>query len=206
MGIRISFSEPQVENFLSLDPLLEFYNRGDYSSFFDWLNNVNIKNFDKELNEVRDKINSISLPKDINDVSMNVCTEKGNEIRNATTFFFNNRRNFVTYAEIWTEVAIVINSLIKEEKDRISVGEDVRKLSSADLRSSEVNFRMNGLIKLKTKVDIYNSRLSHTSLEFNILMKELEGLKFENSRLVTQVGLALDTGEIPRVYWKQQTN
>lgn len=206
MGTRITFSESPAEKFEDIDPVLEFYQKGDYNFLFEWINNAKIKDFTNELELVRANVNGIELPKDINDVSMNVVTEKSNQIRNATTIFFMNRRGFVAYQEIWVEMGIILNSLSKEEKDRISLDESIKKLSSADLRSAETNFRMNNVTKLKTKVDVYNSRLRYIDNEFNLIMKDLESLKFENSRYQSAVALALDTGEIPRIYWKKDQN
>ena len=203
MGIRINFSESNV-TFESLNPLLEYYKEGNLSEFYDFINSSEIRNFSEPLRKIRE-FNKINLPKDLTDINVNFLTQKYFEIRNAITEFFGIRKEFVDYQETWIEIGVLISSIYKEEKDRLSVQEDIRKLSSADLRTAEVNFRLTTLNKLKQKVEVYNLRLEHVKREFDIAMKDLDNLRFDHSRAQSALQLALDTGEVSRVDWRSKS-
>lgn len=187
---------------IDVKDFLEYYNQEDYGEFSEKLKNTELPEFDY-LTKILRKYKNISFIKNIQDATVDNITSKRYEIRNAINTVLSAKDRFSDLKSVWTEIEYLLNKMYERTKDTLMVSEDIKGLKNNDLRIGEVNFQLKDLVKTVDKVGLIMVRFKQVSDEIKETLLYLQDVKEEVSRIQSSMQLALDTGEIERVYWNK---
>lgn len=187
---------------LDSDSFLECYMKEDYKTFADKLKDIVLPTFEDIYINLR-KYKKIQTITDLNDITVEYVTAKRYEIRNAINTVIGIKDRYTNNKNIWEEISYISNQMYERTKDKMLILEDIKKLKNNDLRIGEVNLRLNDLVKVIDKVNLIMIRFKQVSDEIKETLLYLQDVKDEMSRIQSSVQLALDTGEMERVYWKK---
>jgi ribonucleotide reductase alpha subunit len=181
---------------------LEYYEKDEDKKFVEKLSSIELPDFSATYKVLR-KYKNIKGISNLNDATVTNITEKRYEIRNAINTVIGTKDNFSDYKSIWNEIEYLTNTLYDRSKDRLLLNEDIKSLKNNDLRMSEVNYQLKDLVKIVDKVGLIMLRFKQVSDEIKDTLLYLQVALDEISRVQSSLSLALDTGEIERVYWKK---
>jgi len=203
-NIKIVESDLKFGDFL-VDPkdLLESYDSDDWKGACEKIGKFKIPEFE-DFQMVLRKYNKIVSPKNINDLTVTLITEKRNEIRNAINTVIEIKHRFLDRRKFWKDINFILSKMYDRTKDSLMITEDVQGLKNDGLRQSEVNFQLKDLVKTLDKLELVMMRFKQIEDEIKETMLYLQDVKEEASRNLTAVQLALDTGEIDKMYWNKK--
>lgn len=187
---------------IDTDDFLEYYEKDDIKAFSTKLKDTKLPNFDTVYKVLR-KYKNINTISNLNDATVEYITNKRYEIRNAINTVIGVKDKHSDYKRIWKEIESLSLQMYERSKDKMLLIEDIKTLKNNDLRLSEVNFRLLDLVKLNDKIELIMARFKQVDDEIKDTLLYLQDVKEEISRIQSGIQLALDTGEIEKVYWKK---
>lgn len=184
---------------------LEYYDKGDYKKFAQKLNHIGLPDFDYIFKVIR-KYKKFTSIQSLSDATTTQITQKRYDIRNAINTVIGVKDNFNDYRRIWEEIEHLTNQMYERTKDKILISEDVKKLKNNDLRLSEVNYQLSDLVKVMDRIGLIMIRFKQVQDELKETLLYLQDVMDEVSRTQSAVQLALDTGEMEKVFWKKDNS
>ena len=184
---------------------LEYYERDDYKEFASKLSSCELPDFQNIFTILR-KYKNIKTVGNLNDATVEFITAKRNEIRNAINTVIGVKDAFSDKKRLWEEIDYLTTQMYERTKDKILISEDVRSLKNSELRIAEVNFQLDSLIKVMDKIGIIMIRFKQVQDELKDTLLYLQVVMDEMSRMQSAVQLALDTGEMEKVFWRKNND
>ena len=203
-NIEIAESDLKVEDLIvDTETLLEYYEREDWKGACEKIKKFKMPNFN-DIEQILRKYKKIVSTSNINDLTVDKIVTKRYEIRNGINTVIEIKDRWNDYRKIWKEYEFILKQLFSRTKDSLMITEDVKGLKNDNLRQSEINFQLKDLVKTLDKLELVMMRFKQIEDEIKETMLYLQDVKDETSRNQTAVQLALDTGEIDRMYWNKK--
>jgi hypothetical protein len=183
-----------------VEEILECYNKDEWEQSIKLLSHLRIPNFGDILNLLRKNKSFESIK--LGDATVKCITEMRYKVRNAINRVINIKDEFIDERAKWKEIEYLVKQIYERQKDKLIITEDIKNLKNEGLRISEINFQVKDLVKSITKIELIMMRFKQIDDEIKDTMNYLTDVKDEISRTQTAIQLALDTGEVEKVYWK----
>lgn len=183
-----------------VEEILECYNKDEWEQSIKLLSHLRIPNFGDILNLLRKNKSFESIK--LGDATVKCITEMRYKVRNAINRVINIKDEFIDERAKWKEIEYLVKQIYERQKDKLIITEDIKNLKNEGLRISEINFQIKDLVKSITKIELIMMRFKQIDDEIKDTMNYLTDVKDEISRTQTAIQLALDTGEVEKVYWK----
>lgn len=183
-----------------VEEILECYNKDEWEQSIKLLSHLRIPNFGDILNLLRKNKSFESIK--LGDATVKCITEMRYKVRNAINRVINIKDKFIDERAKWKEIEYLVKQIYERQKDKLIITEDIKNLKNEGLRISEINFQVKDLVKSITKIELIMMRFKQIDDEIKDTMNYLTDVKDEISRTQTAIQLALDTGEVEKVYWK----
>lgn len=181
--------------------ILEYFSTENVSEYIKAVDQLNPPDFTGLLEQVRQykKLNTIQS---INEGTVNQIQNIRYEIRNGINFTIEFKDKFNDFKQSWKEISYLLKRMYERNKDTFLVDEEIKTLKNESARISEINVRQRPLIDCIDKLEVYLMRFKQIDDELRETLAYLQDLQNENSRVQSAVQLALDTGELDKIYWK----
>lgn len=187
---------------INIDALYESYEKKDIDDIYNKITAVQMQDFAEDLKEVR-KFKTIKLPSSIHDISVELLTQKYYDVRNAINACLNIKSKFIDYKRNWKEIEMIIKNVHAIKRNELMITDDIKEMKNQGLRDADIEYRLRNLVSSAKKVDIVMLRIKFFEDELQETLLYLQDVKNDMSRLQSAIALALDTGEMPRTYWKK---
>lgn len=204
MSIKWDTVETEFEKniVINIDSLYESYTKQDIDDIYNKITEVQLQDFEEDLKEIR-KFKTIKLVENIHDVTVERLTQKYYETRNAINSCLNIKSKFIDYKRNWKEIEMIVKNVFTLKKNELMITDDIKALKNQELRDADISFRLKKLVDVQKKIDIVMLRIKFFEEELQETLLYLQDVKNDMSRMQSAVALALDTGEIPRTYWRK---
>jgi len=202
-NIEIAESDLKIEDlFTDTETLLEYYEKEDWKGACDKVKIFKMPNFN-DIEQILRKYKKINSVSNINDLTVDGIVSKRNEVRNAINTVIEIKDKWNDYRKIWKEFEFILKQMYSRTKDSLIVTNEIKELKNDNLRQSEVNVQLKDLVKTLDKLELVMMRFKQIEDEIKETLLYLQDVKDEISRNQSAVQLALDTGEIDKVYWNK---
>ena len=190
-----------IEKFIDVGKLFEYYDVEDMTQMLIKLDNILLPDLTKDF-ELLAKYQKIDGIEDITNTSVSDITKKYFEIRTAINTVLEIRRRYSAYKDNWIELTTFINNLYKRKKGSKMLSSTLKEYKNQDLREAKVDEWLSQLVKERDRMVIAMLRINQFMDEINFTIKYLQDINTEVSRIQSAIVLALDTGEISKVNWR----
>lgn len=193
----------RVFNHSVVKNILGAYEDKDIEKFYLKIKELKDIDFSEEERELRECL-TVTMPSTIEEVHMYFITEKYQIIREYINKVIAIKNRFSDYKKHWVMVKKIVDSMYERNKDAMIISEDLKVYKNKDEKLSATNKNLDRIIKAMTYVEIVLLKLKQFEQEIKDAMDYLIDVKQDMSRVMSAITLALDTGEIPRTYWKEK--
>jgi hypothetical protein len=202
-NIEIAESDLTFSDFLiDSKDLLERYDKEEWKEACDKIGNFQLPEFE-DIQKILRKYSKITLHKSIQDLTVESIIQKRNEVRNAINTVIEIKYRFLERRKLWKDISSILGKMYERTKDSLIVTDEIKELKNDNLRQSEVNVQLKDLVKTLDKLELVMMRFKQIEDEIRETLLYLQDVKDEISRNQSAVQLALDTGEIDKVYWNK---
>ena len=202
-NIEIAESDLTFSDFLiDSKDLLERYDKEEWKEACDKIGNFQLPEFE-DIQKILRKYSKITLHKSIQDLTVESIIQKRNEVRNAINTVIEIKYRFLERRKLWKDISSILGKMYERTKDSLMVTDTIMDLKNDNLRQSEVNVQLKDLVKTLDKLELVMMRFKQIEDEIKETLLYLQDVKDEISRNQSAVQLALDTGEIDKVYWNK---
>lgn len=183
--------------------ILKTYEDKEIDEFYKQIKVLKDVDFCEEEAELRSCLN-ITMFSNIEDIIMKDITDKYITLRKSINKVIAIKNKFNDYKKQWLVVQKIVDSMYERNKDANVISEDMKIYKNKDEKLSATNKKLDQLIRAMTFVEIIILKLKQFESEIRDAMEYLMDVKQDVSRIMSAISLALDTGEIPRVYWRDR--
>ena len=187
---------------IDINELYESYEKKDIEDISQKISAIKLQDFAEDLQNIRN-FKKIRLIGSIHDITVESLAQKYYEIREAINSTLTIKSKFIDYKRNWKEIENILVNVFNIKKNELMITDEIKELKNQDLRNSEISYRLRTIVDSQKKIDIVMLRIKYFEDELQETLAYLQDVKTDISRLQSAVGLALDTGEIPRTYWRK---
>lgn len=202
---KYNLENTKVFNYQIVKDILGAYEEKDINHFFQKIKELKDVDFSEEERELRECF-TVKMFATIEEVQVYYITEKYQTLREKINKVIAIKNKFTDYKKQWITVQKLVDSMYERNKDAMVISEEMKVYKNKDEKLSATNSKLDELIKAMTYIEIVLAKLKQFEQEIKDAMDYLIDVKQDVSRVQSAIVLALDTGEIPRTYWRQNGN